>query len=146
LLGDLARNQLPALVLAYPFRDEGQAIYQQNSDYTLVWIGTNDMAFFCGVAVFWYWLARMMERSESRRSGTVWRRNAMVGSLGCGALIGGLAGAYSTQMLNSHWHPEMQIGAFGALWAFALIGYFTWRLAQGCNTGRNGLRSARSKL
>lgn len=146
-VGVISRGiNFPALLLAYPFRNEDEPIYKRNSDYTLIWIGTNDLAFFCGVALFWYWFARMMDRSESQRPGIAWARSAMVGSLVCGVLLGGLTGAYSIQMLNSHWHPERQIGAFGALWAFALIAYFTWRLAQEFNTGRRELRSARSKL
>ena len=131
----------PALVLAYPFRNEGQAIYERNGEYTLVWIGINDVAFFLGVVLFWYWFAAMMGRNETRNPGTAWTRNAKIGGLACGALFGCLAGAYSIQMFKSHWHPDRQIGAFGALWAFALIAYFTSRLTREFSSRSRGQRS-----
>ena len=59
----------PALVLAYPLRNEGQAIFERNGDYTLVWIGVNDLGFFIGIVFFWIWRGKdtgpEMRRSHS---------------------------------------------------------------------------------
>jgi Na+/proline symporter len=134
-VGTISRGvNFPALVLAYPLRDEGQALYSRNSEYTLVWIGTNDAAFFLGIMIFWYWFARELGRNGERNPKQKWNRYAKLAGLTCGAIFGVLTGAYSIHLISSQWRPERQIGAFGMAWTVGLIAYFSWRVTREFNT------------
>jgi hypothetical protein len=133
-VGMISRGiNFPALVLAYPLRNESQAIYERNSGYALIWIGVNDLGFFFGILVFWYGVARMLDRHTGRTPRNVWTRNVRIAGLSCGTIFGVLTGTYSIQMINAHWRPERQIGAFGVAWAVSLIAYFVYRLARELN-------------
>jgi hypothetical protein len=136
-VGVISRGiNFPALVLAYPWRSDGDALYSWNSDFTLIWIGTNDVAFFLGITVFWYWFARELNRSETRNPTPKRSRYARLAGLACGTIVGVLAGVYSTNLIGSPWRPERQIGGFGMAWTPVLIIYFTRRLAREFKTYR----------
>jgi Na+/proline symporter len=120
----------PAMALAYPLRNEDDAIYRRNCEYTLIWIAPRDIGFFLGVLLSWYWLGRKLDESLGRSRRAVWPRAARIAGLAGGVVFGGLTGAYAIQMIISEYRPENQIGAFGIVWSFALIAYFTWRLTQ----------------
>jgi hypothetical protein len=128
----------PALVLAYPFRDEGNAIYWHNSKYTLIWIAPKDVSFFLGIALFWSWVGMRLNKSLGRGRKGVWPRKVRLAGLGCGVVFGLLTGAYALQMIASKWRPERQIGAFGILWAVALLAYFVWSVTREVRWGSSG--------
>jgi hypothetical protein len=118
----------PALVLAYPLRDETDAIYKRNSPYTLVWIAPNDIAFFAGVVLFWWWVGWKLEGRLGRRPEAAWLRRARIVGLACGATFGILSWAYADQMIGGNWNPGRQVGVFGLVWSAGLLAYFVNRL------------------
>jgi hypothetical protein len=134
----------PALVLDYPLRNEDGAIYERNSDYTLIWIAPREIGFFVGVVLFWYWAGRKLGPRRERSHGTTWPHEARTAGLILGIVFGTLAGAYATQMIASRWRPENQIGGFGIVWSLGLITYFGWQMKRNGNgrgrkrVGENG--------
>lgn len=131
LAGRVSRGiNFPALVLRYPFKDETDALYKRNSEYTLIWISPSDIVFFAGIVLFWYWVGSVLDRSQTRGSGATWPRKARILGLACGFVFGIANGVYAAQLIATPWLPERQIGAFGIAWACALIAYFTWRFAR----------------
>ena len=128
-VGIISREvNFPALVLAYPLRNEGQAIFKRNGDYTLIWIGVNDLGFFIGIVFFWYGVARIQARNPEESLTAAWATKAKTAGLACGAIFGVLTGAYAIQMASTRWRPEREIGTFGVVWALVLIAYFVRRL------------------
>ncbi len=120
----------PALVLAYPLRNEDNAIYKHNSGYTLIWVTPKDIGFSLGIVLFWFWVGRMVDRSRSPgAASTRTRATTLVGSV-CGIGFGLLTGAYAVQMTVSPLQPDKQIGAFGIAWSITLMGYFGRRLVH----------------
>ena len=120
----------PALVLDYPLKDELEALYERNSDYTLISITPRDVGFFVGIVLFWYWVGSKLDRIQGRGSRAIRSRKVRVLGLAFGLLFGIANGVYAAQMIATRWLPERRIGAFGIAWACALIAYFTWRFAQ----------------
>lgn len=120
----------PALVLKYPIRNVEGVIFEHNSDYTFVRISTEDVGFFLGIVLFWFWVGMRLEEGLGRSRKRVWPYRARVVGLGCGVLFSLLTGAYAVQMIGSKWRPERQIGMFGIVWAVALCLYFVWRLTR----------------
>lgn len=130
-VGVISRGiNFPALVLAYPWRNDSQALYSRNSEFTLIWIGTNDVAFFLGITIFWCWLARELDGSGTPNPTPERIRYARLASLACGTIGGVLVGAYSMNLIGSPWRPERQIAVFGIAWTPMLIVYFTRRLIR----------------
>ncbi len=125
----------PALVLAYPFRNEDNPIYKRNGEYTLIWIAPRDIAFFFGIVLFWYWVGRTLDDRQGRRSRTTWPRYVTMAGLVCGVVFGILTGASAFLMIGSKYHPERQIGAFGIAWSLALTAYFIWRFTRELSRG-----------
>jgi len=120
----------PALVLSYPLRNEDNAIYEHNSDYTLIWVAPRDIGFLLGVVLSWYWVGRTVVRRRARGAGSTWARTTTIVGLACGLGFGFLTGAYAVQMIVSRWQPDKQIGAFGIAWSITLIGCFGRRLVH----------------
>src|SRR5579872_5244074 len=118
----------PALTLGYPFREVYDPIlYQRNSDWGYVSVDPKDIAFFVGVIVFWYWVGRQFDKLQDRAAS--WPRKArIIPGFVCGLLFGLFTGLYAGQMIATKLPPEMQIGAFGIVWAAGLIVYFSWQL------------------
>jgi hypothetical protein len=136
-VGMISRGvNFPALVLAYPLRNAGQAIFERNGDYTLIWIGVNDLGFFIGIVFFWYGVARIQDRNAEKSLTAAWATKATTAGLVCGAIFGVLTGAYAIQMASTRWRPEREIGAFGVVWGLVLIAYFIRRLASDFGTER----------
>ncbi len=120
----------PALVLDYPLRNEDNAIYQRDSQYTLIWIAPRDIGFFVGIVLFWYLVGRTLDERQERQSRTTWPRYMRMAGPVCGVAFGILTGAYAYHMIASQYRPERQIGASGIAWSLGLIVYFTWRLLR----------------
>jgi hypothetical protein len=121
----------PALVLSYPFNkyNVNELLFVSNN-YTFVTVYPSDVAFFCAIVVFWYWVGRTMDRSQARNTISTrshWKRLA---SLACGVVFSILMGTYALHMVTSRWRPERQIGMSGMIWAVALLVYFVWRLKR----------------
>ena len=120
----------PALVLGYPFRNDDNALYERNSEFTLIWIAPKDIGFFLGIVSFWYWVGRILEKRLGLIQGTTRPRLARIAGLACGVVFGMLTAAYACQMIAREFRPWRQIGGFGIAWAAILIAYFGWRLTQ----------------
>jgi len=125
--GRISRGlNFPALVLAYPFRDATQTIYDSGDvDHILIMISPADVSFFIGIMFFWSCTGWIIDQ----RGASVFR-SPVVSFVGlAGGIVFGLAtGAYAAPMVASKWFPERIIGGFGILWAAVLIGYFGRRL------------------
>jgi hypothetical protein len=126
----------PALVLAYPFRNESNAVYERNSVYTLIWISPGDIAFFVGILLFWYWLGLTLDERSGPSPKTIWPSRPRMAGLVGGIAFGILTGVYAGQKIGGGLHPERQIGAFGIVWALALTAYFTWRFIRALSAGK----------
>jgi len=130
LVGRLSRGiNFPALVLGYPFRNaDNPVIYEWNSDFTLIWITPGDVGFFASIVFFWYLVGRKLDYGQGWSHGKAWPRHLRITGLAFGVVFGMLTGAYSDQMIKSHWLPQRYVGTLGIAWALALIAYFVWRL------------------
>jgi len=138
LSGRISRGiNFPALVLGYPLRNQDDAIYQHNSEYTLIWIAPKDLGFFGGILLFWYWVGRKLEEHLGRSSGRIWPRKARVAEAVGGVVFGLLTAAYAGQMIAEKWLPARQIGLYGVAWASALLIYFIWRFTREFISARN---------
>lgn len=117
----------PAFALAYPFRGFTTKIYSYNSDYTLIWISPSNIAFFVGIAVFWYLVGKRLDRMQA--PGPAQSPLRIAGPI-CGLIFGALSGAYAVDILaeNWQWHPGRQIGIAGIAWSIALVTYFALRV------------------
>ena len=125
----------PALAVDYPFRDNYYPIFQRNSEYGYISIYPRDIGFFFSIVLFWQWVGREIDKSQGRTPESTWPRKARMAGLACGIVFGILTGIYAGQMIAIQLLPERQIGAFGIVWACALIVYFTWRLTREFSLG-----------
>lgn len=117
----------PALILDYPLRNEGDAIYERNSSYTLIWIAPREIGFFVAVFLFWHGAGRMLDwRYERNRA--IGSRALRIAGLVAGLLFGICTGVYAEQMISLKWLPMREIGFCGCAWAIVLFAYFAWRL------------------
>lgn len=120
----------PALVLSYPFRNEDNAVYRRNTEYTLVWIAPKDIAFFACIVVFWCLVGRAIDKRRGGLPRETWPRKIRIAGLSCGVILGILTGAYAAKLVTSEWLPERQIAGFGIAWSIVLLAYFIWRLTS----------------
>lgn len=125
----------PALVLAYPWRNDYSIVYEHNSAYTLIWFEHRDISFYVGVVLFWLCVGTKLDGTRGRFRRAIWSRRATVVGLACGAAFGLLTGAYALQMTAMEWRPYREIGAFGIVWSLALISYFAWRMKRELGSG-----------
>jgi hypothetical protein len=130
----------PALVLDYPLRFEANAIFERNSDYTLIWIAPKDIGFFAGIVLFWCWVGWKIDQRRGLSPIIVLPRKLTMAGLACGVAFGALTAAYAFRLSGNRWLPMRQIGACGIVWASALIGYFAWRAIQESGMGRAAKR------
>ena len=120
----------PALVLAYPLRNEENAIFERNSSYTLIWISPSDIGFFVGVVLFWCWVGARLDRSKAQTRETSLPHVLRIGLLACGLVFGLFTAAFANQMLDTQFLPERQVGVFGVAWSCALVAYFGLSLGR----------------
>lgn len=120
----------PALVLAYPLRNETDAIYERNSAYTLIWIAPHDVAFFVAILLFWSWVGRMLDVRRAPNKGSDRSRPLRVTGPLCGVAFGLATATYADSLLAERWVPQRHIGALGIVWSAALCSYFAWRLIR----------------
>jgi len=126
----------PSLVLRYPLRNEDNAVYQHNSEYTLIWIAPKDLGFFVGIVLFWSCIGMALDGCLWRGASGIRTGKFRIAGLSCGLMFGVLNGAYAVHLITSRRLPERQVGAFGIVWFVGLVTYFGWRLARDSNAGR----------
>ena len=121
----------PAIVLDYPLREAYSPILYERNDYdTLIYITPKDIGFFFGVAIFWFWVGHMLDKSLGKNLAGTWPRVVRLAGLVCGVAFALLTAAYAAHMLALEFRPWRQIGTFGIVWAAVLIAYFGWRVMQ----------------
>jgi len=131
LIGRISRGiNFPALVLDYPLQDKTDAIYSNNTEFTLIWISLSDVGFFIGIVIFWHWVGGVFERRKQEGLRGTRSREMSIANLVCGNAFAVLTGIYAYQMSSSRWLPQRQIGIFGLLWAAVLLIYFVWGFAR----------------
>ena len=118
----------PALVLAYPLRNEVNPIYERNSVYTLIWISPHYVGFFVSIFLLWYWIGRSLENRQTAHRR--WPRNARLAALAGGIAFCVLTATYANQMIATEFTPERQIGVFGIAWASVLLTCFLWQIMR----------------
>ena len=129
LVGRLEKSiNFPALVLDYPLRHQTNALYERNSDYTLIWIDGNTLGFFFAIVLFWCWVGWKLDQRQGRGPVTKWPAAVRVAGLRCGVVFGVLTGAYAAWWISRGWTPLLQIGACGMVWSIVLTIYFTREL------------------
>ncbi|HLK18427.1 MAG TPA: hypothetical protein VKT81_05700 [Bryobacteraceae bacterium] len=119
----------PALVMDFPLKDKGEAIYERNSDFTLIWIGPREIGFFVAVFLLWHIVGRTLDRRHERNS-RIRPRGLRTAVLAAGLLFGICIGVYAYQMILLRWLPMREIGLCGFAWAITLVTYFGWRLLK----------------
>jgi len=117
----------PAMVLAFPLRNEDRPLYRHNCDYTLIWISVRDIGVFTGIVLFWYCIGWILDEQASPPGS--WRRSARICGWCVGVVLGFLTGIYALSLLVSESLSQRQIGMAGIAWAILLIPFCTWRAA-----------------
>jgi dipeptide/tripeptide permease len=118
------------MVLAFPLRNAGDALYRHNSDYTLVWFGFSDVGLFAGIVLFWFSAGWILDEKAGLQASKNSKSLAGVCGWCFGIVFGVLTGLYALRMVASEWRPERQIGTAGIAWGALLIAFFTWRTAK----------------
>jgi hypothetical protein len=130
-IGRLSQGiDFPALVLAFPLRNNDNPVCNYNCVYTLIWISVRDLAVFAGIVLFWCWVGSMLDKppgSSRLRVAEIWVWSGVV-------VFGVLTGLYALSLLASPWRPYRQIGIAGAVWAAVLMTFGIWRAAARRNS------------
>lgn len=122
----------PAMVLAFPFRNEDGPLYLYNSEYTLIWFGLRDIGFFAGIVLFWCCLGWILdERAGPPSLGKAGMPIIRICGWCAGVIFGLVTGIYALSLLASEARPERQIGMAGIAWAMLLILFCMWRAVAG---------------
>jgi hypothetical protein len=129
----------PALVIAFPFRNQDGSIFKWNSDFTLVWISPKDIAYFLGILLFWQWvgtcLGQAFDPTELRSRALI----PPIAWLAGGLVFGLLTLLYAGSMIYSGRRAACQIGAAGVVWGCGLAAFFARRLVIAFGVARSSL-------
>lgn len=86
-----------------------------------------DVLFFCGVGVLWYWLGIKLDRrleSEAHVRSPV-PKSVAVARMIFGVVFALALGFLAFELLTSSMRPQMQVGPFGLIWSIALLFHFS---------------------
>jgi hypothetical protein len=121
----------PAIVLAYPLRNEVGSVVLYNSSYTLISIMHCDLVFLAGVVLQWFYLGWLLDhrRQPVRRRSPLLAR-AKIAGLFCGLVFGVAVGAFAWANLSNPLFPERQVAMFGWVWSPILIAVFALQLRR----------------